>query len=60
MNQNALYALLAGLFLSLAFSATNTFGSHLSFALQLIGGLLAIGGSAVLLRNVFTHPTSGE
>ena len=60
MNQNALYALIAGLFLSLAFSTTTTFGSHLSFAFQLIGGLLAIGGGAALLRHVLTHPTSGE
>ena len=60
MNQNALYALIAGLFLSLVFSTTTTFGGHLSFAFQLIGGLLAIGGGAVLLRDVLTHPTSGK
>lgn len=60
MNQNALAALIAGLFLSLAFSTTTTFGSHLPLPFQLIGGLLAIGGGAVLLRDVLTHPTSGK
>jgi hypothetical protein len=50
MNQNALYALIAGLFLSLAFSTTTTFGSHLSFAFQLIGGLLAIGVAQLFLE----------
>jgi len=60
MNQNALYALMAGLFLSLAFSTTTTFESYLPFAFQLIGRLLAIGGGTVLLRDVLTHPTSSK
>jgi hypothetical protein len=60
MNQNALYALIAGLFLSFAFSTTTIFGRQLSFAFQLVGGVLAIGGGAALLRDVLTHPTSGE
>jgi len=60
MNQNALYALMAGLFLSLAFSATTILDTPLSFALQLLGGLLAIGGGTILLRDVLAQPTSGE
>jgi len=59
MNRAALYTILFGLSLSIAFSGTST-STSLSIVFQFLGGLLAVGGSGILLRDLFTQPAAGE
>ena len=60
MNRVALYTMLVGLLLTLAFSGTSTSESTLSVVFQFLGGLLAVGGGGILLRDVVTQPAAGE
>lgn len=59
MNRVALYTILFGLSLSIAFSGIKT-SSSLSIVFQFLGGLLAVGGGGILLRDLFTQPAAGE
>ena len=52
--------MLVGLLLTLAFSGTSTSESTLPVVFQFLGGLLAVGGGGILLRDVFTQPAAGE
>ncbi len=60
MNRTALYTMLVGLLLTLAFAGTSTSESTLFVIFQFLGGLLAVGGGGILLRDVFTQPAAGE
>ena len=60
MNRAALYTMLVGLLLGLAFSGTSLSERTLSVVFQSLGGLLAVGGGGILLRDVFTQPAAGE
>lgn len=54
MNQNVLYAVIVGLSLGSVgtlSSETVSFTAPVSGGLQIIGGLLAIGGGTILLRD---------
>jgi len=60
MNRFALYTMLVGLLLGFAFSGTSPSERTLFVVFQSLGGLLAVGGGAVLLRDVFAKPAAGE